>query len=100
MKTSKFNDRISLFLPEFVIFVIICEEQHGYSKTHDEFKKEKTQAGIKMCDSADRVGGISVAMQPEIFKRCDYESFSKYFKHQILTFSKKLLCCNNLVLIV
>ena len=73
---------------EFAFFVIICEEQHGYSKTHDEFKKEKAQVGIKVCDTAARLEQFNESMRPEIFKRCDYESFSKYYEHQIFTFSK------------
>jgi len=68
----------------FAFFSLLFEEQHGYSKTHDEYKEEKNQAGFKVCQADEldvRTGGYQVALYGD-FKRCDYESFSEYFEAQ------------------
>ena len=81
--------QFALLLPELAIFFsLYFEEKHGYSKTNDQFKKEKNLAGLNVCAPAGMRTDIEryQTILQEDFKRCDYESFSKYFEGKILFF--------------
>ena len=59
-------------------------EKHGYSKSLEEYKREKLAAfkksagyDIAACVDWKLAENINALRGP--FKRCDYESFSKFF---------------------
>ena len=59
-------------------------EKHGYSKSLEEYKREKL-AAFKKSAGYDIAACIDSNLDHNIkalrrqFKRCDYESFSKFF---------------------
>ena len=68
------------------------KEQHGYTKTLQEYKSEKIQERkSEECDSTRHLTELDQAhMRFGLFKRCDYESISKiseFLLIQWLTFS-------------
>ena len=59
------------------------KEQHGYTKTLEEYKSEKRASndGHIYCDARDNMQRNDIAnLKDGTFKQCDYESISNIFR--------------------